>query len=316
MKRAALALAAILILSVPFVLIGPRPEVAAAPQGWTGPTFKVATWNIRSGMGIRGFNTTNWNHDTLNCTDPASPMNAWGIGLPQAELRRVAADTSIIALALQEAWNCASPRRVNAVVGFTLATDERQGVALLARYGMEGDPIYRRIDAANDRWVIGGHVCLDPRCSRTVPIFSTHFGAPTVDGYPSQARALVSALASAHEPHLFMGDLNVFRRDRWNPPVPCTGMDQPGRVMSLDTIESAGYADAWKATQSGEGWSGMASRRGCGRPEGNLYKRIDYVFTKGLMVVATKQFARVAPGTDSPSDHAGLVAELAVPDSD
>jgi endonuclease/exonuclease/phosphatase family metal-dependent hydrolase len=110
-----------------------------------------------------------------------------------------------------------------------------------------------------------------------------------------------------------MGDLNVFQIDRWNPKVPCTADDQPGRSQAIALIAMGGYVDAWKATQSGEGWTGMASRPGCGRPAGSLYKRIDYVHVRGLHVSATRRFAQAPPGADSPSDHVGLMAELELP---
>src|SRR3954447_22940658 len=67
--------------------------------------FKVATWNIRSGMGIAGFATKNWTSDTLNCTDRSQPLNAWGMGLPQEELGKIRDDLAIVAFAVQEAWN-------------------------------------------------------------------------------------------------------------------------------------------------------------------------------------------------------------------
>jgi endonuclease/exonuclease/phosphatase family metal-dependent hydrolase len=117
-------------------------------------------------------------------------------------------------------------------------------------------------------------------------------------------------MSSRPAPHLLMGDLNVFQVDAWNPPVPCTGRDNPSSVAAIGMIEAAGYTDAWKATQSGEGWTGMATRNGCGVPNGNLFKRIDYVYAKGFRVVSTTRFARAAPGGDSPSDHVGLIAEL------
>src|SRR5688572_9859284 len=96
----------------------PAPQ---APRAAAGQTFRVATWNVRSGMGIRGLRTTAWNHDTLNCTDPSKPMNAWGIGLPQQVLRQLRDDTTLVALAVQEAWNCGAPARINEVLGFKLA---------------------------------------------------------------------------------------------------------------------------------------------------------------------------------------------------
>ena len=87
------------------------PSSAADPQ-LVPRTFKVATWNIRSGKGIRGFTTTSWSSDTTNCTDHSQPVNAWGMGLTQAALGKVKDDQSVVALALQEAWFCGSPQNV------------------------------------------------------------------------------------------------------------------------------------------------------------------------------------------------------------
>jgi endonuclease/exonuclease/phosphatase family metal-dependent hydrolase len=255
--------------------------------------------------------TTTWNSDTLNCTDPSTPMNAWGMGLPQEQLRRIKSDPTIVALAVQEAWHCASPENINSVLAFKKATNEQEGVALLARFGMRGQAVFQRIDTAHNRWMIGGDVCLDAACSASVPMFSTHFGGTTDDDFPGQADRLLLALHGQQSAHLFMGDLNLFRIDQWNPEVPCTAKDSPGRVNALDIIERAGYTDAWKSLQKGEGWTGMASRRGCGSPAGSLYKRIDYVFTKGLRAISVTRFGQAAPGADAPSDHAGLITEIA-----
>jgi endonuclease/exonuclease/phosphatase family metal-dependent hydrolase len=288
----------------------PREEVAARQAG--GDSFKVATWNIRSGMGTHRSSAA-WDHTTLNCTDRTKPVNAWGVGLPQRELAALAGDAAIVAVALQESWNCGKPRQVNEVLRFKTITREQQGVALAARHGFDGDPIYHRIDAVSDRWIIGGRVCLDAGCSRSVPMFSTHWGGKTDADFPAQARTVVQFLHSQPQPQLFMGDLNVFQIDRWNPRVPCTAEDEPGRSEAIAIVAMAGFVDAWKATQSGEGWTGMASRPKCGRPVGAMYKRIDYVHVRGLQVLGTQRFARGAPGGDSPSDHAGLMAELEVP---
>jgi hypothetical protein len=91
-----------------------------------------------------------------------------------------------------------------------------------------------------------------------------------------------------------------------------TAADSGGRTAVINLIEQAGYTDAWKATQRGGGWTGMAGRHGRGVPEGNLYKQIDYLCTLGALVLSTASFARAAAGADSPSDHAGLIAEIEV----
>jgi endonuclease/exonuclease/phosphatase family metal-dependent hydrolase len=273
-----------------------------------GPiTFKVATWNIRSGMGIRGFATTSWSSDTINCTDTSKPVNAWGIGLPQMELARIRADQSIVAFAVQEAWNCGSPTNINSVLGFKDVSREQNGTALLARYGFAAAPTYTKI--SGEDWLVGGPLCLNAVCSVTLPVFSTHWSAPN-DEFGGIAQQTVAALRNQPTPQLVMGDFNVYRTDAWNPSVPCTGADVAGRLQGIDTMERAGYADAWKATQSSEGWTGMATRNGCGIPNGNLFKRIDYVYSRDLQAISTTRIARAAPGADSPSDHVALIAEL------
>jgi endonuclease/exonuclease/phosphatase family metal-dependent hydrolase len=287
------------------MLLASAPPAAAPVR-----SFSVATWNVRSGMGIRGFQTRTWSHDTLNCTDAKGPMNAWGKGLPQRELRAMAADPTIVALAVQEAWNCGAPDNLRRVLGFRATTRERNGVAVLTRYGFTGAEVAHRIGAPGgyDSWIVGGRVCLDAACDATLPVFSTHWGAKQGSEWPVQAQNVVAFLASQPEPHVFAGDLNVFRIDRWNPKVPCTNDDTRHRTSALEILRRAGYLDTWATTQKGEGWTGMTNRRGCGSPHGNLYKRIDYIFAKGLNVVATRQFARPKPGDDAPSDHVGLIA--------
>jgi hypothetical protein len=287
------------------------PDGQAVQAAFQDAAFKVATWNIRSGMGIRGFTTTNWDHTIVNCSDRSKPMNAWGMGLPQAELERIRADQGIVAMAIQEAWYCGAPGNVNGVLGFRTASQERNGVALIARHGFSGPVVYHEIDKKDGRWLIGGDVCLNAGCTQTMPMFSTHFGAAIEDNVPAQAQSVIDFLAARPTPHLFMGDLNIFRIDTWNPRVPCTSDDHPARLDALARIENAGYVDSWKATQQSEGFTGMATRNGCGTPNGNLFKRIDYVFGKGLRPLSVDRFGRAAPGEDSPSDHVGLVATLA-----
>jgi len=255
-------------------------------------------------MGINGFATTNWSSNTLNCTNPAQPMNAWGMRLPQAELEKIRVDPEIVALAIQEAWNCGSPSNVNGVLGFKTASADRDGTALLARYGFAAPAQFHELNRG--AWLVSADVCLDAGCATTVPMVAAHWsGDPSV-----LAQQTLQYMSSRPAPHLFMGDLNVYKVDMWNPSVPCTGADDPSRVQAIGVVEAAAYIDAWKTTQSSEGWTGMASRKGCGSPSGNLFKRIDYVFSNGLRAVSTTRFARAAPGADAPSDHVGLIAEL------
>ena len=91
-------------------------------------------------------------------------------------------------------------------------------------------------------------------------MFATHLGGNTDDDLPPEAGRVLDLLRTQRRPHLFMGDLNTYRVDQWNPSVPCTNPDSGGRTAVINQIEQAGYTDAWKATQSGEGWTGMANR--------------------------------------------------------
>jgi endonuclease/exonuclease/phosphatase family metal-dependent hydrolase len=289
-----------------------QPPAARTSGDGSGRTFKVATWNIRSGMGVRGFATQDWDDETLNCSDRSKPLNAWGLGLPQKVLAEIAVDQAIVAIGLNEAWNCAAPDKVNAELHFKAMSREQQGVVLLARHGMAGPFVYEQIDAEDDRWAIGGPVCLDAGCSAAVIMFATHLFTQT-GRLALQAATLATAMRAQPVPQIVMGDFNAFRIDRWNPWVACTERDEPTRLEAIATMERAGYLDSWQATNDGEGWTGMASRRNCGFPNGNLYKRIDYVYVKQLRPIRVERFARAARGMDSPSDHVGLIAEFAWP---
>lgn len=313
-RRNSARIAAALAFCVSSLACGGSPTQPAASGDGTPQnnpalltTFKVGTWNIRSGMGIRGFATTSWSSDTLNCSDTAKPLNAWGIGLPQTELARIRDDQTIVAFAVQEAWNCGNPSNINSVLGFHTISREVNGTALAARYGFASPPTYTKI--SGEDWLVGGAVCLNASCSTSMPMFSAHWTPPN-NQFGAVAQATLDALRSQPTPHILMGDLNVYRIDQWNPDVPCTGPDVAGRIDAIQRVEAAGYEDAWKATQGSEGWTGMASRNGCGIPNGSLFKRIDYVYTKGLRAVSTTRLARAPAGGDSPSDHVMLIAEL------
>lgn len=299
-----------LIVSFSAVLLVSAPLVGSLRPPTTPSSFKVATWNVRSGMGIAGFSAPAFDHTTINCSDRSKPVNAWAVGLPQRELKALAADPSIVALAVQEAWHCGQPSHLNAELGFRAISREQEGVALAARHGIRGEWVYHRIDSKHNRWLVGGQVCLTASCEQTIGMYSTHLGGESGDDLVRQTRAILDFLARQPSPHLFMGDLNVFTIDRWNPRAPCTNEDTGPRRQALALIDDAGYIDAWKATQRGEGWTGMAGRRGCGRPEGNAYKRVDYVFVKGLTPRSSARFAVAAPGADAPSDHAGVIATV------
>src|SRR5688500_3465260 len=113
-------------------------------------TWQVAFYNIQSGKGtppLRGRAPFADNH---NCTDASQPMNAWGAGLIQAELRARLADPQVIAIGLAEAWRCGSPENVRRALAWAAATRERNGTALVARYGFAGADEWLQLDTSRN----------------------------------------------------------------------------------------------------------------------------------------------------------------------
>jgi hypothetical protein len=295
------------------LVVGVAIALSAPVRGLEPPTYKVAWYNIKSGTGQeplrereRTFVATN------NCTDLSQPLNAWGIGLVQAELRaKIANDPGVIALGLAEAWRCGSPANVARVLGWTARTAERNGVALLARYGFAGPEQWLQLDTAlntnpaDTMWVVRAPACVDAACSQWVPVFATHWRADgdhwmaTLD---RQARATLDLMSrEGSRPHLLVGDLNVYE----GTPTSCTPLPN-NEVLPL--LRRAGYVDAWPAIHgAADGYTGMANRSWCGNPVGYAFKRIDRAWLKGLTPTSMSRFGMTPPGDGSPSDHYGIV---------
>jgi len=94
------------------LLIGIALSMLTSPA--SAASWNVAFYNIQSGQGAAPLpGHTAPFVSNRNCTDPLQPMNAWGRGVVQDELRaRLNADPSTVALGLAEAWLCASPEHV------------------------------------------------------------------------------------------------------------------------------------------------------------------------------------------------------------
>jgi exonuclease III len=291
--------------------------VPASASAQTGGRFKVAFYNIQSGKGeppLPGRLSTF--ADTTNCTDPTQPLNAWGVGVVQRELRdRIGADPAIVAMGMDEAWTCGSPAHVAGVLGWK-ATSERNGVGLVARYGFAGPEEWRQLDTSlNDNqkdlmWVLRTPVCLDGTCSAWVFVAVTHWYASqdsqwATTTYERQAEGTVAFLAESPEPQVLVGDLNV-----WESPLAMV-CGQPPIDAGLDRLRAAGYTDAWPHLyQDAEGFTGMLNRPNCGTPEGYAWKRLDYAWSSpGYTPVSMKRFGLVPAGEEAPSDHYGIIAE-------
>ena len=279
-------------------------------------TFKIAYWNIKSGKGqiaLPGHPVTFI--DTSNCTDPTQPMNAWGAGVVPQELSKLASDPRVVALGLGEAWACGSSQRVRAALGWASATADQNGVAIVARYGFAGPVVWQQLDTsaasnpADTKWVARTRVCLDAGCSDSVEVFTGHWGSSS-SGLKTQAQQTVNFMSAvpAGEPHVFVGDLNVY--ETW---TSCAGSPL---TKPLQYLRDANYTDAWKYLNGSDpGYTGMTNRAGCGTPYGATFKRIDYAWSKNMQPVSMQRFGVVSPGDEAPSDHYGILVEYPLPGS-
>ena len=308
------------VLLVALLLVLSAPPLA----GQTTPaTLKLAFFNIKSGKGqvaLPGLPRTF--ADTANCTDPSQPMNAWGVGAVQAELKaKIGNDPSVIALGLAEAWPCATPAAVRAVLGWKAHSTERNGVAMVARHGFAGPEHWTQLDTSlnlnpgDTMWVLRVPVCIDAACSSNIVVFTTHwYGDAATEAssaltYETQAQQTVNFmnLVSNPGPQVLLGDLNVFAGTQ----VVCT---QVPRSKPQQFLTDAGYVDAWPSLNGpADGSTGMWNRPGCGTPSGNLYKRIDYSWSRGMSPLSMTRFGMVVPGNEAPSDHAGIIIEYPTP---
>ena len=277
--------------------------------------LRVATWNIRSGDGrcpIGG--TCPFVDTTQNCKDATKPFNAWGVDVPQAELRALAGDPTLIAVGIQEGWGCATPAAVRGALSWAYASASYNGTALVARFGISGTIQTKLLSQPGDDpvYIVGADVCVDARCAGTIRVYVAHlaFAAP----YDSQAEAPILAQAQvmldwlAAQPHLtrhvLVGDFNAFEREV-EASFPC---ELTFDYRAPRAIRAAGYVDAWMALHGTRpGMTATLNKNGCGSPNGAAWKRIDYGYLKGLTPATSSLFAVVPPNTAAPSDHYGLL---------
>ena len=291
-----------------------------APTLADAQSFKIAYFNIQSGKGEPALTGHAVNFSNVpNCTDPAQPLNAWGIGMVQQHLRdSVGNDPDIVALGLGEAWLCGSPENVRKALGWKARTSERNGVGIVARYGFAGPEEWVQLDTSlnpnpsDTMWVLRIPVCLNVECSQTINTFTAHWyasGTYKETMFDRQGRQTVDFLkrAGGNAPHVLIGDLNA-----WEGAATCS---QNPTSAGLSHLRSAGYIDAWPAVNGTlEGFTGMTNRPGCGLPEGYAWKRIDYAWSPvGYHPLSMTRFGIVPAGEGAPSDHYGIIAEYPWP---
>jgi exonuclease III len=290
---------------------------AVAP-GAQPRTFKLAFYNIRSGIGIQPLGRRPAPFaETANCNPKMGAVNAWGVGIVQKELvRSVNNDPLVLALGLAEAWVCASPARVREALGWKADSSERNGVAIVARYGFAGEVEWLQLDTSNNTnlrdtmWIVRASVCTDSSCRASIDLYAAHWAGTGPRGHETfdrQAQQSVEFMTRSAGPHALLGDLNVFEGSS-------DVCGQRPNNTSLTFLRRAGYVDAWLAIHgNAEGYTGMVNRRGCGVPEGYVWKRIDYAWSTRLTPMSISRFGIVTAGEAAPSDHVGIIAEYALP---
>jgi hypothetical protein len=299
------------------MIAGQSASAAAADA-----SIKVAFWNVMSGKGVDALaGHPQPFHNVTNCTDPTQPLNAWGVGAMQSELAKATADPTTLALGLVESWDnvCGSSEHIRQALGWKAHSSARNGIALVARYGFAGPELWQQLDTtlntnpADTMWILRAPVCLDAACSQSIPVYVTHWyamGAYAATSYTRQAQQTVAFLnaTSNGQPHVLVGDLNAWEGSA----VVC---NQNPTNNALPYLRNAGYLDAWLTVQgSTTGYTGMANRAGCGYPEGNTWKRIDYAWTlPSFQPLDIQRFAVTPAGDASPSDHYGILVTLPNP---
>jgi hypothetical protein len=205
---------------------------------------------------------------------------------------------------------CGNPQRVRTALGWAATVTDQNGVSIVARYGFAGPVQWKQLtgNPADTKWVVRARVCLDAACSTTVDVFTAHWGGGGSAMFDAQAQETVTFMSAVPpgEPHVLIGDLNVFETS--------TNCASTPLFTPLAMLRNAHYTDAWNYLNgSGEGFTGMTNRAGCGNPIGYTFKRIDYAWSRNLLPVSMQRFGMVPPGEGAPSDHYGIIVEYPSP---
>ncbi|HWP34096.1 MAG TPA: endonuclease/exonuclease/phosphatase family protein, partial [Thermodesulfobacteriota bacterium] len=267
-----------------------------------GGEWALVHWNVKSGFGQPG-----WIGGCPFAAGTDNPRNAWWSGAMQATLLGLAANAPELAVVtLNEAWNAATPRRIRALLGWAAvapdtSTGEVAGVGIVARYGFAGRAEVRTLPpcpgSAAEHRLVYAPVYVDARRTRVVYLAATHWQGCEAEGRGT-ADLLRQWARAGHRPQLLVGDLN--EKDPDSP--------------ALAPLRGDGFVDAWRVLSGTAAGHTATWNREYGDPPGNLYKRIDYAFSRGVAPVRIARFNHDdTPGTCKESDHAGLLVRYAPP---
>ncbi len=261
--------------------------------------FKITHWNVQSGYGKGGWTGTADFTPGSTCS-----VNAWGNGrgpLAKTLVSKVKHDSEVVALTLNEAWSCATPKRIQSLLGFAAvapgtSSGEIGGVGIVARYGFAGSTEVKALpkcsSGAERRYVVRAPVYADSGRTTVVQVFATHW-----TGCDAEAKATVDFMQQyAYKGRSLTGDLNV-------------------KSVTADPIvvlKNGNYADVWSKLKGPSGGATATWNSTYGSPKGSLYKRIDYAFFKTLTALSITRFnTDGTPGVAKMADHAAIIVEYA-----
>jgi hypothetical protein len=269
---------------------------AEASAGW-----KVVHWNVQSGFGKGGWVSTYMGFRP----GPDCATNAWGNGygpLAKTLVAQAKNDPDVVAVTLNEAWTCATPRRIQALLGFAAValnntTGDVGGVSIVARYGFAGPAEVKALPKCSSTtgqyWLVYAPVYIDAAKTKVAHIYSTHWNG----GCAAEGEATAEFMQRrAWKPRALTGDLN----------------SKTASAPGIVALNNRNYRDVWAALRGGEIGSTSTWNSVYGSPKGNLYKRIDYAFAKTLTPLSITLFNTAGqPGAAKQADHAGIKVEYA-----
>jgi hypothetical protein len=211
-------------------------------------------------------------------------------------------DAAVVALTLNEAWSCATPKAIRSLLGWSavaptdLGSGEVGGVSIVARYGLAGSSTrlaLPRCDSTSEQyWAVQAPVYADSARTRVVHVFATHWKGCAVEG-PAMLNFMQKY---AYKPRAMMGDLN----------------SKSPSLSQVVALKNGGFSDVWAKLRGSQPGHTSSWNNASGSPKGSPYKRIDYAFTKSLKAVGISLFNNTGtPGTAKPADHLGVKVEYA-----
>ena len=316
-------------------------------------TAAFAYWNVFGGNGVPRLAAANYARpdepftcrntagepldDRAYSTNTGAALTAADGAMTEVLVQQIKNDPAVVALGVSESWGAAETTRLLDILGWSPAdvTARNFGDVILTRHGFTEQGMSPPIGqtGAEVHKALYANVCLDERCSRTLPFFAVHTQASLALPYDvgmATLLAYVDQIVPAGSPRLIMGDFNAW--DRQTDPHVCVPGNEPGQghEAGIRLIVNGGYTDLLRLkSPSGNRYTGMLNTPGfnqppnsctiaAGLPQGHPYKAIDHAYSRHLpetAILAAQRFGIPVGGYGNcaASDHLGLKVTVRVP---